>query len=294
MSSENLKQIGDFLRCKRESLTPEMMGLPKPARTRTPGLRREDVASLAGISVVWYSKIERGKAAGISSQALAALGKALRLTRSEAAYLNRLLNQGQVKVNEVCHHASQESRQLLMLINPLPALLMNDYFDIIESNHSFNLMCGLDINALAQDERNYIYLTMTHPVWQKFLQIKDESTLAMNLRRQAGFLRNAMASRPNDERLKALVNRFHSILPMFAEAWNKNTMQQHPAEMLFTFDHCELGTMTLRKQVWWNCCGDASGRFNIYHTQNDQDYKKMSEVDRQYQKTLTGIAASII
>ncbi|WP_425314040.1 helix-turn-helix domain-containing protein [Shewanella dokdonensis] len=64
---DNQRLIGEFLRAKREQIAPAMVGLPQPKRSRTRGLRREDVAELSGISTVWYSKIERGQAAGISS-----------------------------------------------------------------------------------------------------------------------------------------------------------------------------------------------------------------------------------
>ncbi|CAG8999484.1 MAG: hypothetical protein CENE_01458 [Candidatus Celerinatantimonas neptuna] len=276
MSTDNLELIGDFLRRKRESLTPEMMGLPKPLRTRTPGLRREDVASLAGISAVWYSKIERGKATGISSQVLSALGDALRLSQSERKYLYQLSTHQKVGMKEPCRHASFEGQQLLHVLNPLPGLLMNDYFDIIMSNQSFNQMCGFDLNALPEEQRNYIYLTITNSRWQHFLQIDDNKTLAHHLTRQAGFLRNVMGARPDDHCLKVLVNRFRSLLPAFAKAWEKNTVQQHPDQMIFTFTHAQLGEMTFKKQNWWNCYnGHSSGRLSIYHTQSEGDYHKM-------------------
>lgn len=66
MQDENLKLLGDFLRAKRANIQLEAIGLSKPLRSRSKGLRREDVAYKAGISTVWYSQIERGQALGIS------------------------------------------------------------------------------------------------------------------------------------------------------------------------------------------------------------------------------------
>ncbi|ELR64411.1 helix-turn-helix domain protein [Photobacterium marinum] len=277
MSSENLQLIGDFLRRKRESLSPEVMGLPKPPRTRTPGLRREDVAAIAGISTVWYSKIERGKAGGISHEALTALSKALRLSPSEKQYLKTLATQEDDVAKQPCMNITSESQRLLTKLNPLPALLINDYFDIIETNQSFNRMCGLDINALPEEERNYIYLTITNPTWQRFLQVSDDKDLAAQLTRMAGFLRSVTASRPNDLTLKARVSRFKELSEVFSYFWNRNTVQQ-PEQLHSTFAHAELGLITLNKQIWWNFNGDISGRLNIYHSVNEEDYKRLESV----------------
>lgn len=274
---DNLQLIGDFLRRKRESLSPEMMGLPKPARSRTPGLRREDVASLAGISSVWYSKIERGKAEGISPGVLSALGEALQLNPSEQNYLHTLASRKQINIKAPCSRTSEETERLLKLINPLPAMLINDYFDIINTNESFSHLCGLDVNSLPQEERNYIWLTMTNLQWQQYLQIDSEADLVTHVTRQAGFMRNTMASRPNDHRLQTLVSRFVAQ-PVFAAAWGKNTVQQCPESMLYTFHHARLGEMVFKKQIWINGYGEATGRMNVYHPQNEIDYQRLTGI----------------
>ncbi|WP_432454142.1 MULTISPECIES: helix-turn-helix domain-containing protein [unclassified Agarivorans] len=278
MLGNNLQVIGDFLRRKRENLAPEMIGLPKPARTRTPGLRREDVAAIAGISTVWYSKIERGKAAGISPEVLAALCQTLRLSLSEEQYLKTLALSGQTEVKDPCMYITRETQRLLTQLNPLPALLVNDYFDIIECNQSFNRLCGFDVNALPEEERNYIYLTMTHSKWQQFLQIDDKHILAEQLTRMAGFLRSASASRSNDLILKKRVCHFQNTSAIFTEAWARNTVLQ-PEQFQFDFVHAELGLLSLKKQIWWSFSGDTtSGRLNIYHPQNDEDYQRLANI----------------
>lgn len=280
MSDENLVILGDFLRRKRESLSPEMMGLAKPLRTRTPGLRREDVAALAGISTVWYSKIERGKASGISYEVLSSLAQALNMTSSEKQYLKQLVVQDLTPTHSPCRRVAPYTQRMLTLINPLPAMLINDYFDIIESNRSFNLLCGVELSDLAEDERNYAYLTLTHPAWQHFLGIDDQQALVEALTRMAGFLRSMIASHPNDPLINKRVIQFQNLSPAFIQAWERNTVQQ-AEQMQFSFRHATLGPITLRKQIWWNYNGDTSGRLNIYHPETETDYQRLADLHKE-------------
>ena len=83
------RELGDFVRSLRERLTPQEAGLPAGQRRRTPGLRREEAALLAGLSVTWYTWLEQGREISLSPQALARLASALRLGRSARAPLSR-------------------------------------------------------------------------------------------------------------------------------------------------------------------------------------------------------------
>jgi len=87
---EQQRELGEFVRAQRERLTPTALGLPAAARRRTPGLRREEVAQLCGLSVTWYTWLEQGRDMSLSPAALDRLAKALRLGRAERAYLFEL------------------------------------------------------------------------------------------------------------------------------------------------------------------------------------------------------------
>ena len=89
-SQEQQRELGDFVRAQREKLKPAALGLPAGARRRTPGLRREEVAQLCGLSVTWYTWLEQGREVSVSPAALARLANALRLGRAERAYLFEL------------------------------------------------------------------------------------------------------------------------------------------------------------------------------------------------------------
>src|SRR5262249_29914315 len=89
-SQDQRRELGDFVRAQREKLQATALGLPAGTRRRTPGLRREEVAQLCGLSVTWYTWLEQGRDMSLSPMALARLAKALRLGRAERAYLFEL------------------------------------------------------------------------------------------------------------------------------------------------------------------------------------------------------------
>ncbi|HEY5065525.1 MAG TPA: helix-turn-helix transcriptional regulator, partial [Xanthobacteraceae bacterium] len=86
-SSEQRRALGDFVRAQRERTAPESLGLPPGSRRRTPGLRREELAQLCGLSTTWFTWIEQGRDVSVSPSALARLASSLRLDRAERAYL---------------------------------------------------------------------------------------------------------------------------------------------------------------------------------------------------------------
>src|SRR5215470_7703713 len=90
LSNEPRNELGDFLRSRRERLTPKAVGLPLGRRRRTPGLRREEVAELAGIGVDWYIRLEQGRSVSPSVTTVDALARALRLSKAEHGHLRAL------------------------------------------------------------------------------------------------------------------------------------------------------------------------------------------------------------
>ena len=87
-------ELGDFLKAHRTEITPAQVGLPTSGTRRTPGLRREEVALLAGVGVSWYTWIEQGRAANVSGEVLDAIARALRLDQTQRLYLRRLAGVG--------------------------------------------------------------------------------------------------------------------------------------------------------------------------------------------------------
>src|SRR4051795_12139122 len=94
MADPRRSEFGDFLRSRREKLSPKAVGLPSGRRRRTPGLRREEVAELAGIGVDWYIRLEQGRSVSPSAMTVDALARALKLSKTEHAHLRALARDG--------------------------------------------------------------------------------------------------------------------------------------------------------------------------------------------------------
>ena len=112
---DSRKQLGAFLRSRRESLDPQRLGLPRVGRRRTPGLRREEVAMLADVGVTWYTWLEQGRDVNPSSAVMAAVAKALQCTPTEARHLFVLagLPPGEAPQAVCCEGISEGTRRLL-------------------------------------------------------------------------------------------------------------------------------------------------------------------------------------
>lgn len=264
MDVETQKRIGTFLRRKREGLAPEDVDLVRPSRTRTPGLRREDVADMAGVSTVWYSKIERGQAEGVSYETLLALSRALRLKPPEHQYLMTLAQRPAVRLSGLGTEIGDDTRRLLDRLDPLPAIVMNDYLDILATNRSYRVMCGIDLDALPREERNDIGLMLSSPAWRRFLQAEDAGAREKKLARMIGVLRGISATRPDDREMKSRIHNFLDRSEEFSRLW-KNEIVTQPEEIDFHFMHAVIGPIVLRKQIWLNTSGEATFRLNVYN-----------------------------
>ena len=159
LQDDTRKQLGAFLRARRESLDPQRLGLPRSGRRRTPGLRREEVAMLADVGVTWYTWLEQGRDVNPSSAVMAAIAKALQCTPTEARHLFVLagLPPGEAPQAVCCEGISEGTRRLLDTLMPKPASIQKPNFDIVAWNDSFGHLMGVDFNAIPPEDRNCIF-----------------------------------------------------------------------------------------------------------------------------------------
>ncbi|WP_083254087.1 helix-turn-helix transcriptional regulator [Pandoraea sp. ISTKB] len=129
------RALGDFLRAHRERLTPAAVGLPPMGRRRTPGLRREEVAQLCGLSSTWYTWIEQAREVSISAGALAAVASALRLSRAERAYLFDLAGKRDPErgAEPLPHHAAAQVQAAVAAV-AAPAYALDRCWDVLAWN----------------------------------------------------------------------------------------------------------------------------------------------------------------
>ncbi|WP_067968580.1 helix-turn-helix domain-containing protein [Mycolicibacter icosiumassiliensis] len=134
------QDIKGFLMTRRARITPEQVGLPTGRRRRVPGLRREEVAQLAGVSIEYYTQIERGHVAGVSDEVLDAVAAALRLSEAERTHLFDLARAGAVKPGR--RRAARQTaaalpggvQELLDAMVGAPAVVLNGHLDVVAAN----------------------------------------------------------------------------------------------------------------------------------------------------------------
>ncbi len=154
------EQLGDFLRSRRERLRPADVGLPETRRRRAPGLRREEVAGLAGISGEWYVKLEQGRAVTPSAATVDALASALRLTGAERAHLSALANGSGARAWS--REDVPEAMRRLVEGLAMPAYVTGLRWDLLAWNTAAAALFG-NLSALQVERRNILSFVLTDP-----------------------------------------------------------------------------------------------------------------------------------
>jgi hypothetical protein len=253
-------ELGAFLRSRRESLDPVRLGMPRLGRRRTPGLRREDVAALADIGVTWYTKLEQGRPIRVSPRVLAAVARALHCSESETRHLFTLAGlhrpDGDTPVTH-CDRASPMLQRMLDSLDPLPALLQNPRYDILAHNRAYCRLVNVDLDAIAPDERNCIYLALTHPGWRASLAQWEDL-----VPRMVAQFRSAMAEHRNDPAWTRQLECYMRVSPEFVEAWRRYEVRG-VENQLKHFMHPRLGEFGLQQMNWWSAVAGGN-RLLVY------------------------------
>ncbi|MER6324820.1 helix-turn-helix transcriptional regulator [Streptomyces coelicoflavus] len=227
MSSQ---ELADFLRRRREDLRPEDVQaettLPRSRRARrTPGLRREEVAALAQVSVSYYERLERARAPRPSPQVLSALATALQLTEAERDHLARLAGQVLPAGNDGApEHVPEDAHQLLGRLDGIPAYIVNDRQDIVAWNAAAAALIT-DFSRLTPEERN---LTRISTRFRDTLCTGAPGSETDFSRQVAAQLRAASVLYPTDNVLAELINEFATHDPDFASSWRNHAVRPIP------------------------------------------------------------------
>ncbi|MFE2159760.1 helix-turn-helix transcriptional regulator [Streptomyces lydicus] len=237
-------ELAAFLRSRRERITPEQVGLPRGARRRTPGLRREEVAHLGAVGVTWYTWLEQARDIHVSPQVLDAVARALLLDRAERSHLFALAGAVDPLPGKECTGVSRELRQMLQQLAPFPAVVQNSRFDILAYNSTYGrLMCDLD--ALPEEDRNCMWLAFTHPEWRACVVDLDATMRVM-----AAKFRASMAEHVAEPAWKALVARLTDASPEFREIWAQHEVIR-PVSSVKLFRHPQVGVLQVTATSLW-------------------------------------------
>ncbi|MCY9782449.1 helix-turn-helix transcriptional regulator [Nocardiopsis sp. EMB25] len=234
-------ELSEFLRSRRARLKPEDVGLPDFGRyRRVPGLRREELAQLAGVSVAYYTRLEQGRGQGVSSEVLDAIARALRLTAAEHAHLTHLAQPRRHGKKPAVRTQQVRSslRQLLDSLTGVPAYVMGRRLDILAWNGMATALFG-DWGALPPRERNWARLVFLRPDYREmFVEWETKASDTVNqLRMDAGY-------HVDDAQLAALVGELSMKSDVFRRLWAAHDVKErgHGAKRI---RHPVAGELTL-------------------------------------------------
>jgi PAS domain-containing protein len=212
-------ELGAFLRATRERVQPEEVGLRNNGRRRTPGLRRQEVAELAAVSVDWYIRLEQGRAGSPGSAVLDAIAEALRLTSAEREYLHLTARGEAPPRRHVPVPVAASLRRVLDGMPLLPAYVIDHCFDVLAWNNAASALFGDDFGT--GDGRNTALSLFLAPDSRR-VQLSWEQIA----RETVGALRSASARHRDDVRLRAVVAELRSGSAEFAAWWEDQTVRE--------------------------------------------------------------------
>lgn len=239
MVDENVRrgELGAFLRSRRARVTPDEVGLPHYGRRRTPGLRREEVAQLAGIGVTWYTWLEQGRDIKASEQVLSAISRTLRLDRHEHLHLFALAGAPKPQCDDVYEAVTPAMHSMMAKLDPYPAAVRNTRCDLLGYNRGYAWLLG-DVDEIPIEDRNVLVQCLLNPTWrERTLDWENHAEQVV-----AGF-RAAMAEHVAEPSWKALVERLDSDSPLFGKLWNQHEVTAEPVRAK-RYRHPEAGLLS--------------------------------------------------
>jgi transcriptional regulator with XRE-family HTH domain len=238
MNEINRPELADFLRHARARLQPAEAGLPEGPRRRTPGLRREEVAQLTGMSPDYYMRLEQARGPQPSPQILAALAGALRLSEDERDHLYLLAGHQPPAARPAGTTLAPGVKYLLDQLSETPVQVVSDLGDLLAQNIRADEAFG-GVCSVQDDQRNIVWSWFTNPRVRE--TYGEEERLACG-RHLVADLRAAVARRGADPEAHALVERLRAHSPQFAEIWAQHEVSVQRSRVV-RLPHPETGSV---------------------------------------------------
>jgi transcriptional regulator with XRE-family HTH domain len=224
-------ELAAFLRSRRERISPEDVGLAAGSRRRTAGLRREEVAQLAGVGVTWYTWLEQGRPIHASVQVLGAIARTLQLDDVERQHMFRLADLPDATQSQgLCPQLPAEIQPVLDQLSPMPASVLTERYDVVAWNAAYAVLFPYT-TALPQPERNVIYQGFTTPTCCRAYENSDEQRASMVAQLRAAYGRHV-----GDPAWTAFIKRMEAVSPEFAAMWSTQDVA-HPGVAHKVFRH---------------------------------------------------------
>ncbi|MGE7273201.1 helix-turn-helix transcriptional regulator [Brevibacillus panacihumi] len=254
-----LQALSAFLKAKRASILPESIGFASGTRRRTPGLRREEVAQLAGVSTTWYTWLEQGRDIRMSTSVLEQIANALQLTIDERKYLYALAleaGSGAIVQMEEPLEISPSLQKILDELRFCPTIITDRRFFIVGWNEAAAHVF-LDFEQIPAEQRNMIRLLFTRKELQRLAVNWEHFT-----RGYLAILRVYYGQYVEDSWYDRFIGEMKSVHPDFEALWEQSEVKTAP-EVLIEFRHAKAGKM-LFHLTSLQVHGDSDLRCSIY------------------------------
>lgn len=231
-------ELADFLRSRRERVRPEDVGLPVGPRRRTPGLRRQEVAQLAGISVDYYIRLEQSRGPHPSAQVVEALTRALRLSGDERTHLFHLTGNAPHSAASPRTDVPAGIIHLLQRLDDSPAVVLSATYDVLAWNAMWAALMGTDPSAASPSRPNSL---------RQFFAPESVAYAAKHhqfAREAVADLRAARARYPDDHKTRQLIADLSSMSSLFRELWERHEVAVRRS-MTKEVDHPVVGELVL-------------------------------------------------
>jgi transcriptional regulator with XRE-family HTH domain len=238
-----MNALGDYLRARREQLRPDVVGLVGGSRRRVTGLRREELALLAGISADYYLRLEQGRDRHPSAQVIDALARALRLDVKATEYLHQLANPSTVRRDETGVEVVPDGVDELIEQFSMPAVVANRCLDVLAAN-----LVARALSPGLIPGQNFLRWRLLEPAARELYVDWDEATDVA-----VSGLREAAGSDPDDPRLRSMIDELSAASERFRELWGRAEVGYRVGVMHLR--HPEVGDLYLNRN-----------RFNIPHS----------------------------
>lgn len=242
-------ELAEFLRARRDAVSPEQVGLPRGQGRRTPGLRREEVALLAGVSVTWYTWLEQGRRINASPDVLRAIGRALRLDEAGQAHLLALAQPPSPTSrpssrthDELPTEAPSALVRLIESMEPAPAYVLGTRWEFLAWNRAEARLYPR-IDRLEGIQRNLMWVLFADPATRDLIVDWD-----IHARQALAEFRAATAATRHDPVLVELVDTLTTESAEFAEWWAEHDVAQFETR-LRRFRHPGAGELTFEYQL---------------------------------------------
>jgi transcriptional regulator with XRE-family HTH domain len=263
-------ELGAFLRSRRESLTPERVGLPAGSRRRTPGLRREEVAELADLSVALYTWLEQGRDVPVSRRAIDSIASALALTPAEHRHLHVLALQNEVDLRE---DVSPSLRRMVLGLRRTPVFVLDHAWDIVLRNVAaivvFGGSDGVDTRSNMLEQ-----IFEEDEIRRRFVEY-DEVAAGL-----IAMFRLDFPAHSGEPRSLELVGRLRATNPKFEALWQRYNVKEHPQGVRL-LKHPVVGSLAFEPSLL-GVVESPGLRMMLYTPADDVTSEKVERLVRDY------------